>query len=120
MGVSPTVEKEKSSLPSPSQLAAHPIEGQPMQYGGNVTGALEEESDTSSGGTKKERDERAAMEGLEPAFYAKVHILNDAIKEIGMGRYQYELFFTAGTSPFAAIWLIYWTYTIQIPQLPEL
>ena len=34
--------------------------------------------------------------GIKPAFLAKVDVLNEAIKEIGMGRFQYELFFTAG------------------------
>ncbi len=39
---------------------------------------------------------KAAGEGIKPAFMAKVHVLNEAIKEIGMGRFQYELFCTAG------------------------
>lgn len=39
---------------------------------------------------------RAREAGIEPAFLAKVDILNKAIKEIGMGRFQYELFITAG------------------------
>ena len=34
--------------------------------------------------------------GIKPAFLAKVDVLNEAIREIGMGRFQYELFFTAG------------------------
>lgn len=34
--------------------------------------------------------------GVKPAFLAKCELVNNAIKEIGMGRFQYELFFTAG------------------------
>ena len=41
---------------------------------------------------------RAKREGIKPAFLAKVEVLNEAIKDIGMGRFQYELFVTAGTS----------------------
>jgi hypothetical protein len=55
-------------------------------------------SDSNSEFTKAEWVTRAAVEGMEPAFMAKVEVLNAAIKEIGMGRYQYELFFTAGMS----------------------
>jgi hypothetical protein len=35
---------------------------------------------------------RAQKEGIKPAFLAKVEVLNRALAEIGMGRYQYELF----------------------------
>ena len=38
----------------------------------------------------------AIREGIKPAFYAKVNVLNKAIADIGMGRYQWELFVTAG------------------------
>lgn len=41
-------------------------------------------------------ESRAREAGIEPAFLAKVEVLNRAIKEIGLGRYQYELFITAG------------------------
>ncbi|TXT09236.1 hypothetical protein VHUM_02710 [Vanrija humicola] len=48
----------------------------------------------------------AKREGIKPAFLAKVDLLNKAIAEIGMGRYQYELFFSAGFGWFADnIWL---------------
>ncbi|ORX38077.1 MFS general substrate transporter [Kockovaella imperatae] len=46
--------------------------------------------------TYDEAKEIAREEGMRPAFYAKVNVLNDAIFEIGMGRYQLELFITAG------------------------
>lgn len=39
---------------------------------------------------------QAKAEGVKPAFLAKVSVLNQAIAEIGMGRFQWELFFTAG------------------------
>ncbi|CAK5284790.1 unnamed protein product [Mycena citricolor] len=50
--------------------------------------------------------EKAKQEGIKPIFLAKVKVLNDAISECGLGRHQYELFFTAGFGWFADnIWL---------------
>ncbi|KAJ7182862.1 MFS general substrate transporter [Mycena crocata] len=50
--------------------------------------------------------DRAQQEGIKPIFLAKVKVLNDAIAECGMGRYQWELFLSAGFSWFADnIWL---------------
>jgi hypothetical protein len=43
----------------------------------------------------------AKKEGIKPAFLAKVNVLNAALHEIGMGRYQWELFVTAGFGWFA-------------------
>lgn len=43
----------------------------------------------------------AQQEGIKPAFLAKVQVLNNALAEIGMGRYQYELFFSGGFGWFA-------------------
>lgn len=40
----------------------------------------------------------ARREGVKPAFVAKVAVLSQAIAECGMGRYQWDLFITAGTS----------------------
>lgn len=39
---------------------------------------------------------RAKEEGVKPAFLAKVALINEAIAETGMGRYQWELFMTSG------------------------
>jgi len=33
---------------------------------------------------------------IDPAYHAKVQLLNDAIQEIGMGKYQWHLFCVAG------------------------
>ncbi|KAJ7665794.1 synaptic vesicle transporter SV2 [Mycena rosella] len=50
--------------------------------------------------------DRAHLEGIKPIFLAKVKVLNGAITDCGMGRYQWELFFSAGFSWFADnIWL---------------
>ncbi|KAJ7489155.1 MFS general substrate transporter [Mycena latifolia] len=50
--------------------------------------------------------EKAHVEGIKPIFLAKVKVLNDAIADCGMGRYQWELFFSAGFGWFADnIWL---------------
>lgn len=43
----------------------------------------------------------AQREGIKPAFLAKVSLLNEALSEIGMGRYQYELFVSGGFGWFA-------------------
>ncbi|KAJ7843093.1 hypothetical protein B0H14DRAFT_1018741 [Mycena olivaceomarginata] len=50
--------------------------------------------------------EKAELEGIKPIFLAKVKVLNEAIAECGLGRYQWELFFSAGFGWFADnIWL---------------
>ncbi|KAF5329762.1 hypothetical protein D9619_009282 [Psilocybe cf. subviscida] len=42
---------------------------------------------------------------LDPVYYEKTLILNRAIQEIGMGRYQWQLFFVAGFGWFAdSVW----------------
>ena len=33
---------------------------------------------------------------VDPCYQAKAQLLNDAVQEIGMGRYQWHLFFVAG------------------------
>lgn len=43
----------------------------------------------------------AAREGIQPVFYAKVLVLNKAMSELGMGRYQWELFVSSGFGWFA-------------------
>lgn len=43
----------------------------------------------------------AQQEGLKPTFVAKCNIINKALADIGMGRYQYELFFAGGFGWFA-------------------
>ncbi|KAJ7621376.1 MFS general substrate transporter [Roridomyces roridus] len=49
---------------------------------------------------------KARNEAIKPIFLAKMKVLNDAIADCGMGRYQYELFFSAGFGWFADnIWL---------------
>lgn len=47
-------------------------------------------------------DTGAHDNGITPVFYAKVECLNQAIREIGMGRYQWELFISADELPLAA------------------
>lgn len=43
----------------------------------------------------------AEQEGLKPTFVAKCNIINKALSDIGMGRYQWELFFAGGFGWFA-------------------
>lgn len=44
------------------------------------------------------RKTRALVEEdqIDPLYHAKAQLLNDAIQDIGMGRYQWHLFFVAG------------------------
>lgn len=35
-------------------------------------------------------------DSLDPVYHAKARILNDALQEIGMGKYQWYLFVVAG------------------------
>jgi len=44
------------------------------------------------------RKTRALVEEdqIDPLYHAKVQLLNDAIQDIGMGRYQWHLFVVAG------------------------
>lgn len=53
-----------------------------------------QQDDTES--LRSEMYTQAKREGVKPAFLAKVHLINEAIAETGMGRYQWELFFTSG------------------------
>lgn len=41
-------------------------------------------------------DEDAAIDGVEPVYAAKARLLNRSIQDIGMGKYQWELFFVIG------------------------
>lgn len=43
----------------------------------------------------------AQQEGIQPIFVAKCTVINKALADIGMGRYQYELFFAGGFGWFA-------------------
>ena len=36
------------------------------------------------------------LKGIDPVYEAKANVLNVAIQEIGMGRYQWQLFFVVG------------------------
>jgi hypothetical protein len=40
--------------------------------------------------------EEAVIDGVDPIYAAKARVLNAAIQEIGMGRYQWQLFFVIG------------------------
>lgn len=38
----------------------------------------------------------SVLKGIDPVYEAKANVLNVAIQEIGMGRYQWQLFFVVG------------------------
>lgn len=78
-------EKDVASDAYPGQLLHSGI-------GADADGLVE--TDTASALAAQRA--QAEAEGIRPAFYAKVGVLNKAIAEIGMGRYQWELFITAG------------------------
>ncbi|GAA5913564.1 hypothetical protein JCM5296_001425 [Sporobolomyces johnsonii] len=49
---------------------------------------------------------KAAEEGIDAIFLAKVGVINEALAQCGMGRYQWQLFISAGFGWFADnIWL---------------
>ncbi|WWC95622.1 hypothetical protein V866_002487 [Kwoniella sp. B9012] len=41
-------------------------------------------------------EDEAAIDGVDPVYAAKARVLNRAIQDIGMGRYQWQLFFVIG------------------------
>jgi hypothetical protein len=41
-------------------------------------------------------DEDQAIDGVDPVYAAKARVLNRAVQEIGMGRYQWQLFGVIG------------------------
>lgn len=43
------------------------------------------------------------VQQIDPVYHAKARVLNTAIQEIGMGRYQYYLFICAGFGWFACV-----------------
>ncbi|KPV73157.1 uncharacterized protein RHOBADRAFT_46262 [Rhodotorula graminis WP1] len=51
-------------------------------------------------------ESRAAAEGIDAVFLAKVQVINRGLADCGFGRYQWQLFFSAGFGWFADnIWL---------------
>lgn len=62
---------------------------QQQPYRGNAGG--QEEKDIVVG-----VDEDQAIDGVDPVYAAKARVLNRAIMDIGMGRYQWQLFFCIG------------------------
>jgi hypothetical protein len=85
---------------------------------------------TLSGDTYSINKNEAAIDGVDPIYAAKARVLNAAIQEIGMGKYQWQLFFVIGfgwaqdnlwpivslidkyTSPFPASYL--WPYALSV------
>jgi hypothetical protein len=70
-----TEKTDDKSLPSPT----------------NVT-----DGETLSGDTYSINKDEAAIDGVDPIYAAKARVLNAAIQETGMGRYQWQLFFVIG------------------------
>lgn len=62
----------------------------------------EKNRDTSGAGAAEEKevvlgvDEDQAIDGVDPVYAAKARVLNRAIMDIGMGKYQWHLFFCIG------------------------
>lgn len=52
------------------------------------------------------------LDGLDPIYRAKVHTLNQAMRSIGMGRYQWCLWFLTGFG-----WLV---DNVSTPSMPHL
>ncbi|KAI6017862.1 major facilitator superfamily domain-containing protein [Pisolithus marmoratus] len=65
--------------------------------------ALVTNGETAATAEKESVNSQAAeqWESFDPVYHAKAKILNDAIQEIGMGKYQWYLFFVCGFGWFA-------------------
>jgi len=60
----------------------------------------------ASSGYDESLESRAAREGIDAVYLAKVQVINRALADCGFGRYQWQLFFSAGFGWFADnIWL---------------
>jgi len=70
-----TEKVDDKSLPSPTHPTDH---------------------ETLSGDTYSIHKDDAAIDGVDPIYAAKARVLNVAIQEIGMGRYQWQLFIVIG------------------------
>ncbi|KAI9066823.1 MFS general substrate transporter [Trametes sanguinea] len=103
----------------------------------NVTDFKDEKASPHSGwGDWKKRDVEAPAinvethdifeddSGVDPVYQAKARILNDAIQEIGMGKYQWYLFIVAGFGWFSDnLWPVSNTFRcggLAIAHRPEL
>lgn len=81
------VEDDKATEPigNPNRLARdHVPDGPDEAYS---------QGDHYTVDTAKEAD---VIDGIDPIYAAKARVLNAAIQEIGMGRYQWQLFFVVG------------------------
>lgn len=66
------------------------------ELGLDTPSSLSKENTKSDVVDMHSNDSIARQEGVKPAFVAKVGVLSNAIAEAGMGRYQWDLFITAG------------------------
>ena len=90
-GTSPSPTKEKYLYTSEG-----PVTAATPTTDADVPGAPNNRGDAESLMSVSEQIALAEREGLNPAFYAKVLVLNAAIADTGMGRYQWELFMSSG------------------------
>lgn len=87
--MAPTFDEKRSGSPAPNVDPADK----------NLARDLPLNTDSESATVLDDTSEymmNAKREGINPAFMAKVVVLNKAMAELGMGRYQWELFFTSG------------------------
>lgn len=75
--------EEKTRQPSDG-LPPHPIRQEPSN--GATTYTLDADSEADKG----------VIDGLDPEYAAKARVLNRAVQDIGMGRYQWQLFVVIG------------------------
>ncbi|KAG1847651.1 MFS general substrate transporter [Suillus subalutaceus] len=59
-------------------------------------GELRKDKESESFGVQAETRDIFTEDSLDPVYQAKARILNDALQEIGMGKYQWYLFLVAG------------------------
>lgn len=80
-------KRSGSPVPDVSSADKHLAQDLPLNTDSELATVLDDTSEYMM---------NAKREGINPAFMAKVVVLNKAMAELGMGRYQWELFFTSG------------------------
>ncbi|KAK7680855.1 MFS sugar transporter [Cerrena zonata] len=70
----------------------------------------------------KQQEDLFEEGSIDPIYQAKAHVLNRAIQEIGMGRYQWHLFIIAGFGWFAdSVWPVCFnlSFDLRVPHTDQ-
>lgn len=84
---------------SQSQHTVYPTQSNTVQPGAN-SNTKGKNANYPAGNEEKAEvlgvDEDQAIDGVDPVYAAKARVLNRAVQDIGMGRYQWQLFGVIG------------------------